>query len=92
MNKFVRNNRVAVLIDPTKGWYTRHGDLSKAFDPNLVELVLTKSPQAPDGLQVEWLVPGDRFVIEHWQGQEVIRVLVPDLYIEFSGPDNWLTA
>lgn len=92
MNKFVRDNRVAVLINPTHGWYTQHQDLARVFDPVLVEMVLSKSLRAPEGLQVEWLVPGDRFVIEIWQGQEIVRVLIPDLHIPFSRPDNWLTA
>jgi hypothetical protein len=92
MNKHVVNNRVAVLTNPTHGWFTVHHDLARVFDPELVQKVLSGAPDVPPGLMVEWLVPGDRFVIEIWQGQETVRVFVPDIYIPYQRPDNWLVA
>lgn len=92
MNKYVQNDRVAVLINPTAGWYTVHGDLQKVFDPDLVKQVLSHDPDAPPGLQVEWLTPGDQFVIENWQGQEIVRVLIKFIHDPYLRPGNWITA
>ncbi len=92
MNKFIQNNRVAVLTNPESGWYCVHGDLAKLFDPDLVQKVLNQDPTAPPGLIVEWLVLGDHFVVEWFQGLEVIRVFVPDIFLPFSRNDAWLVA
>ena len=72
--RYIKNNRIAVLTNPNSGWYTQHKDLIRTFDPELVQKVL--DGVGPPGLEIEWLVPGDRFRIEIVDGKEVITVLV----------------
>jgi hypothetical protein len=95
MSKYIKNNRVAVLTNPESGWFSNHQDLDKLFDPKLVQQVLDGT--GPVGLIVEWLVPGDQFRIEQFNGKEVVTVLIigtnpiTGQYIS-AQHETWLTA
>jgi hypothetical protein len=95
MNRYIKDNRVAVLTNPDAGWYTIHYDIDKLFDPDLVQQVLGGT--GPDGLMVEWVVPGDQFRIETFNGKEVVTVLIigsnpiTGQYIS-AQHEHWLTA
>jgi len=95
MNRYVKDNKVAVLTDPESGWYTIHHDSDKLFDPVLVQQVL--DGKGPNGLIVEWVVPGDQFRVEMFNGKEVVTVVIvgsspiTGQYIP-AQHEHWLTA
>lgn len=94
-DRYIMDGRIAVLYHPD-GWYTKHGNESMLFSPRLISQVLKGQSSIP-GLCVEWVMPGDRFRPELYNGQEVITVLILG-----SGPiqgsampeqhEHWLTA
>jgi hypothetical protein len=94
-NRYIQNGRVAVLTNPTHGWYTKHLNEQLIFDVDIVQSVL--DGHGPHGLEVDWVMPGDRFCIETVNAQEVVTVLIIGS-IPITGAwmkvDNkhWLTA
>ena len=71
--RYEKDGKIAVLLSPY-GWYTRHGDWSKVFDPELVQQVI--DGQGPEGMIVEWVKPGDHINIVTHHGREKVQILV----------------
>jgi hypothetical protein len=94
-NRYIRDGRIAVLTNPLHGWYTKHQKEQLIFDVDIVQSVL--DGHGPHGLEVDWVMPGDRFCIETVNGKEIVTVLVigkvPITGALLSLTDrNWLTA
>lgn len=94
MRRYQRDGKIAVLYH-ADGWYTQHGYEELIFDPDLVQAVLDGC--CKHGLSLAWVMPGDKFRPELWQGQEIITVFVVGS-CSASGSqwscqwESWLTA
>jgi hypothetical protein len=88
MQKYVKDNQVAVLTNPRWGWWSKHQDWNLVFDPVMIQLILSNKkdlikPLLPvelrrlvDELEIEWLEKGTKFRIEKYRGLEMVTVLV----------------
>ena len=72
--RYTRDGKVAVVLSPSSGWYTLHGDWNRVFDPDLVQQILDGI--GPPGLVVEWVNAGDLINVIQYHGQEKVQVLV----------------
>lgn len=74
MQRYIREGKVAVLVNPEFGWYTKHGNQERVFDVDVVQSVI--DGHGPPGLEIEWVDPGTPMQIVRHKGREMLRMLV----------------
>ena len=92
--RYVKDGKVAVILDPEFGWFTQHQDWNKVFDPAMAESIVAGT--GPENLVIEWVNPGDRIRIVQHHGKEKVMLLIRGIHW-ITGRDldkeiDWMVA